>query len=101
MQQFSGADVWQLTVMLQALGFYKANEPPIDARGAGAMALTPEIIAAVDAFRASEKLSGPSVGSPSGLVDQETVSHLWTALERAGKARAIREKFLDVVQVRR
>jgi hypothetical protein len=29
------------------------------------------------------------------------VSHLWAALERAGKARAIREKLLDVVAVRR
>src|SRR5262249_16179225 len=35
MQQFSGADVWQLRVMLQALGFYAANDPPIDARSAG------------------------------------------------------------------
>src|SRR6478672_2302918 len=34
MQQFSGADVWQLAITLQALGFYKKDDPPIDARGA-------------------------------------------------------------------
>jgi peptidoglycan hydrolase-like protein with peptidoglycan-binding domain len=101
LQQFSGADVWQLKVMLQALGFYAANDPPIDSRAAGATSFTPDVVVAVDAFRASDKLSGPSVGSPSGLVDPEMVSHLWAALERAGKARAIREKLLDVVAVRR
>lgn len=101
MQQFSGGDVWQLKVMLQALGFFAKDDPPIDSRAAGASSFTPDVVAAVDAFRASEKLSGPSVGSPSGLVDPEMVSHLWAALERVGKARAIREKILDVVQVRR
>jgi uncharacterized Ntn-hydrolase superfamily protein len=55
----------------------------------------------VDAFRASDKLSGPSVGSPSGLVDAETVAHLWAALERAGKARAVRELILESTMVRR
>jgi len=101
LQQFSGADVWQLKVMLQALGLYAKNDPPIDARSAGASAFTPDVVAAVDAFRASEKLGGPAVGSPSGLVDPEMVQHLWAALEREGKAKAIREKILDVIQVRR
>ena len=101
MQQFSGGDVWQLKVMLQALGLYKANDAPLDARAAGANDYTPDVIVAVDAFRSAEKLGGPSVGSPSGLVDSETVSRLWAALERAGKARAVRERLLDVTAVRR
>jgi hypothetical protein len=101
MQQFSGGDVWQLKVMLHALGFFKPNEASIEQRGPGANDYTTEAIAAVDAFRAAEKLGGPSVGSPSGLVDAETVSHLWAALERAGKARAVRELILESTMVRR
>ena len=88
-------------LMLQALGMYRANEAPLDPRARGANDYTPDVIAAVDAFRASEKLGGPAVGSPSGLVDPETVSHLWAALERAGKARSVREQLLDVTLVRR
>ena len=101
MQQFSGGDVWQLKVMLHALGFYRPTESSIEQRSPGANDYTADAVAAVDAFRASDKLSGPSVGSPSGLVDAETVAHLWAALERAGKARAVRELILESTMVRR
>jgi uncharacterized Ntn-hydrolase superfamily protein len=98
LQQFNGSDVWQLKVMLHALGLYRANEPAPDARAQGANVYAADVIAAVDAFRAAEKL-GP--GSPAGLVDEETVARLWAALERAGKARAVREQLLEVTAVRR
>lgn len=101
LQQFSGGDVWQLKVMLNALGMYRATEASLDQRAAGANDFTPEVIAAVDAFRASEKLGGPAVGSPSGVVDPETVAHLWAALERAGKARSVRQQLLESTMVRR
>jgi uncharacterized Ntn-hydrolase superfamily protein len=100
LQQFSGGDVWQLKVMLHALGLYRANEPQLT-RGTDANDYTAEAVAAVDAFRAAEKLGGPGVGSPSGLVDGETVARLWAALERAGKARDVRQQLLDVTAVRR
>lgn len=101
LQQFSGGDVVQLKIMLQALGHYQKDGPPVDTRGANANVFSPEVVASVDAFRASEKLGGPGVGSPSGLVDAETVAHLWAALERAGKANAVRQQLLDITQVRR
>ena len=62
---------------------------------------TDDVIAAVEAFRTSERLSISANGSPPGLVDAETVARLWAALERAGKARAVREQLLEVVAVRR
>src|SRR4051812_12149280 len=101
LQEFSGGDVVQLKIMLQALGLYRANEAPINARTADANVFGMDIVAAVDAFRAGEKLGGPAVGSPSGLVDAETVAHLWSALERAGKAQTVRQQLLDLTQVRR
>src|SRR5262245_36370410 len=67
LQQFGGGDVWQLKVILNALGHYRAGESSLDARAPGANDYTPEVVAAVDAFRAAEKLGGPREGSPSGL----------------------------------
>jgi uncharacterized Ntn-hydrolase superfamily protein len=101
LQQFSGGDVWQLKVMLHALGHYRANEPSLDARAPGANVFSADVIAAVDAFRAAEKLGVPAVGSPSGLVDAEMVERLWAALERAGKSNAVRQQLLDATAVRR
>ena len=100
LQQFSGGDVWQLKVMLNALGYFHPSETTLT-RATDANDYTPETIAAVDAFRAAEKLGGPSVGSPAGLVDPEMVSRLWAALEKAGKAFSVRQMLLDVTQVRR
>jgi len=101
LQQFSGGDVWQLKVMLHALGLYRASDAELDSRAPGANVFDKDIIASVDAFRAAEKLGGPNVGSPSGLVDQETVSHLWAALEKAGKAREVRAQLLESTMIRR
>ena len=101
LQQFSGGDVWQLKVMLQALGLFAANEPPLDPRAPGANNYAADVVKAVDDFRAAEKLGTVRDGSPSGLVDPETVARLWAALEKAGKATAVRERILEITQVRR
>ena len=100
LQQFGGNDVWQLKVMLHALGYFRAGQPELK-RDAEATLYTPEAVAAVDAFRAAERLSGVAAGSPAGLVDEDTVARLWAALERSGKARAVREALLDATAVRR
>jgi len=101
LEQFSGGDVYQLKVMLNALGFYKKGET-MSARVSEANLLTTETVAAVDAFRASENMGTPAIGgSPAGLVDRETVARLWAALERAGKATLVRQTLLDGTMVRR
>ncbi len=99
LQQFAGKDIWQLKIMLHALGRYRANEPAL-VRGGDALIYTADAIAAVDAFRVDAGLAGPN-SSPSGLVDGETVDVLWQALERAGKARAVREALLETTAIRR
>ncbi|MBK8060509.1 MAG: DUF1028 domain-containing protein [Gemmatimonadetes bacterium] len=95
LQQFGGNDVWQLKVMLHALGHYRPGEAT-PTRDADANSYTAEAVAAVDAFRMAEKLSGPAAGSPAGLVDADTVARLWAALERTGKARAVRQALVAV-----
>jgi uncharacterized Ntn-hydrolase superfamily protein len=101
LQQFSGNDVWQLKVMLHALGLYRPTVTGRLVRDSLATEYTPEVVSAVDAFRASEHLAGPGLGSPSGLVDRETVERLWAALGRAGKAEEVRRELMDVTAVRR
>ena len=100
LEQFGGGDVWQLKVMLHALGYYRPEAAELTRDGDWAL-YAPDAVAAVNAFRAAEGLAGPSSGVPAGLVDDETVDRLWKALERAGKARAVREKLLDATAVLR
>jgi len=99
LEQFSGGDVWQLRVMLHALGYFGAAAPAPDSRARGANVYSPDLVAAVDSFRVVEKLANS--GSPAGLVDPETVARIWAALDKAGKARAVRETLLDATAVRR
>jgi uncharacterized Ntn-hydrolase superfamily protein len=101
LEQFAGNDIWQLKVMLNALGYFRPNEKELVRNVPDALIYTPEAVAAVDAFRTAEKLSVAALGSPAGLVDDDTVARLWAALERAGKADAVRGAFLDVTAVRR
>lgn len=97
LQQFSGGDVWQLKVILNALGLYRPSET-LDARARDANVYGADVIAAVDSFRVVERF-GP--GAPAGFVDAEVVARLWAALDRAGKANAVRQQLLDATQVRR
>ena len=100
LEQFGGGDVWQLKVILHALGHYRPGTAALE-RDAEWALYTPETVAAVNAFRTAEGLAGPSSGVPAGLVDDETVDRLWKALERAGKARTVREQLLDATAVLR
>lgn len=100
LEQFSGGDVWQLKVMLHALGRFRPGTDSLT-RDRDADRYTQETLDAVDAFRAAEGLSTPAMGSPAGLVDADTVARLWASLERAGKAAAVRRQLREVTAVRR
>ncbi len=100
LQQYRGRDIWQLKVILHALGHFRAGEKELQS-DEGVFVYDQEVIDAVDAFRAAEGLSTPAKGSPAGLVDGETVRHLWTALERSGKAAEVREALKGSTAARR
>jgi uncharacterized Ntn-hydrolase superfamily protein len=101
LEQFTGNDVWQLKVILNALGHFRASEKELRRDVPDALVYTPEAVAAVDAFRVAEKLSVSALGSPPGLVDEDTVRRMWAALERAGKAEGVRRALLETTAVRR
>lgn len=100
LQYFSGKDVLQLKIMLEALG-YLANGFKAEEGGEEAAAYTPELALAVDSFRKAEGLSTPESGSPSGLVDRETVDHLWARLEAKDMAASVRERIRELTAVTR
>jgi len=99
LQQFSGKDVLQLRILLEALGYL----PSVDSgdEGEETAVYTPELASAVDSFRKAEGLSTPESGSPAGLVDRETVALLWERLEASGKAAAVRERIRELTAVTR
>ena len=101
LEQPSGNDVWQLKVILHALGYFRPGEVELG-RDADASRYTPETVEAVERFRADAGLStAERGGSPPGLVDRATVDLLWAKLEEAGEARRVRERLQETVQIRR
>ena len=100
LQQYSGRDVLQLKIILHALGYFRPGETKLES-GNGATLYTEELVAAVEAFRSAEGLSTTEAGSPSGLVDHETVELMWERLDEAGRATAIREQIREITAVTR
>lgn len=101
LEQPRGGDVWQLKVILHALGYFRPDEETLDPEAEDAYLFTQEVVDAVETFRADQGLSTVEGGSPPGLVDAQTVALLWKKLEGEGKAAEIRESLMDVIAVRR
>ncbi|MDH3292260.1 MAG: DUF1028 domain-containing protein [Gemmatimonadota bacterium] len=100
LQQFTGNDVWQLRVILHALGVYRPDADSL-VPNREAFLLSPDLVQAIDAWRAAQGLSTPANGSPPGLVDRETVARLWAALAEQGKEIEVRERLKRWTAVRR
>jgi uncharacterized Ntn-hydrolase superfamily protein len=97
LQQFYGADVAQLKIILHALGYFKPEEQELRPDLTTPF-YTAEVVAAVNAFREAERLSGIALGAPPGLVDEETVARLWAALERKGIAADVHRRIRDLTR---
>jgi uncharacterized Ntn-hydrolase superfamily protein len=101
LSQPAGNDVWQVKLIMHALGYYRSDEPELQ-RDQGAQVFDDEIAAAVDDFRADHGLShSGSGGTPPGFVDARAVALMWTDLEEAGRAEELREMIRELTQVRR
>jgi uncharacterized Ntn-hydrolase superfamily protein len=100
LQQFAGNDVWQLKIMLHALGRFRPEQREL-ARDSVALVYTQEAVNAVDAFRQAEGLPTGCAWLTPGLVDEQTLARLWAALEKAGKAEEVRRRLRELTSVRR
>jgi uncharacterized Ntn-hydrolase superfamily protein len=96
LEQPIGRDVLQLKIMLHALGLYRVGDKEIDARSPQANVYTQEAVDAVDKFRAAQ---GWQTTVP-GFVDARTIDRLWIRLQEAGRADAVRKRFLELQRVR-
>lgn len=94
LQQQTGNDVAELKAMLHALG-YLATDPASENQRRGVY--TQEAVDAVDSFKRAQgwKTSVP------GFVDAEVIARLWSELEKAGKAEALRRGFRDMERITR
>lgn len=101
LQQQAGSDVWQVKLIMHALGYFRADAETLE-REDGWQVYDDEIAMAVDAFRGDQGLSNSaSGGSPPGLVDEPAVTAMWAALEREGKAEEMRRVIRELTWVRR
>lgn len=101
LSQPAGNDVWQVKLIMHALGYFRPEEESL-ARGRASASFDDEIAAAVDAFRADQGIShSGSGGTPPGFVDAEAISLMWSELEDAGKAAEMRRLIRDLTQIRR
>ena len=97
LEQFVGRDVFQLKVMLHALGYYRPASPSPSIDSPGVLVYDQEAVDAVDRFRADQHWQTTVPGN----VDSRTIERLWSLLEEADRAEEVRDLVRDVVRVRR
>jgi uncharacterized Ntn-hydrolase superfamily protein len=96
LEQPIGRDVLQLKIMLNALGFFREGQE-IGADLPDTNLYTQETVEAVNRFRSAQ---GWQTTVP-GFVDARTVARLWSRLEEAGQAEAVRARLVEVLRVNR
>ena len=97
LEQFVGRDVFQLKVMLHALGYYRPASPSPSIDSPGVLVYDQETVDAVDRFRADQHWQTTVPGN----VDSRMIDRLWSLLEEADRAEEVRDRVRDVVRVRR
>jgi murein L,D-transpeptidase YcbB/YkuD len=97
LQQETGNDVFQLKLMLHALGFFRPDEGELATDDRERNRYTQEAVDAVDRFRSEQ---GWRTSVP-GFVDAQTVATLWSQLEEVGKANDMRQLLLEIQRIRR
>ena len=100
LRRFTGNDVWQLRVLLNAIGYYRPDVAEIP-RDPASQVYSEDVVEAVQAFRVAEGLWTPRSSSPRALVDGATVERLWRAVEAAGKTTEVQRTIRDATLIRR
>ena len=95
LRQYTGNDVWQVKLILHALGYYRGDVATLEQDGDSRL-YDAQIVAAVDAFRADQ-----GIANASGLVDADTVERMWSELQAVGKAEELRRVIRELTAVRR
>lgn len=101
LSQPAGNDIFQVKLIMHALGYYRAEEDELQ-RTRGSAYYDDEIAAAVDSFRIVQGLSSPSSGgTPPGFVDRQAIDLMWRELEKAGLADEMHARIRALTRVTR
>jgi len=100
LRRFTGNDVWQLRVLLHAIGYYRPGVAEIP-RDQASQSYSEDVVQAVQAFRVAEELWTSSSSAPRALVDRATVDRLWRSVEAAGKTAEVRQTIRNATLIRR
>ena len=100
LRRFTGNDVWQLRVLLHAIGYYQPGLSDIP-RDQASQVYSEDVVEAVQAFRVAEALWTSNSSAPRALVDRVTVDRLWAAVEAAGKTEEVRRTIRNGTLIRR
>jgi len=98
LMQESGNDVFQLKLMLNALGYFRPELDGLPNDLEDRTLYTQEAVDAVDAYREAQPGWRASV---DGYVDARMVERMWSQLEEQGKAAALRLRLRDVNRITR
>ena len=97
LQQETGRDVFQLKLMLHALGYFRDGKAELSNDDPERNRYTQEAVDAVNSFRQDQEWRT----TVPGFVDARTVARLWSKLEDAGKADDLRKRLLVIQRIRR
>lgn len=97
LERFVGRDVFQLKVMLHALGVYRPGSPAPSIDTPEVLVYDQETMEAVDRFRSEQ---GWRTTVP-GYVDHTTIDRLWERLDEIDRAAEVRDRIRSIVRVRR
>ena len=97
LEQERGRDVFQLKLMLHALGYFRPDVGRLPDDDPDRNLYTQEAVDSVDQFRQAQ---GWRTTVP-GYVDATTVKRLWSELEQSGNATEVRARLLEIQRVRR
>lgn len=101
LSQPAGNDVFQVKLIMHALGYYRSDEAELE-RTRGSAHYDDEIATAVDSFRVVQGLShSGSGGTPPGFVDAHAIELMWRELREAGRAEEVRARIRELTRVRR
>jgi uncharacterized Ntn-hydrolase superfamily protein len=97
LSQEIGSDIYQLKVILHALGYFRPGQPDFDRTEKGITNYTQDAVDAVDAFKRDQHWQT----TVPGFVDKQIIARMWQRLEEKGLADQVRDKLLPAVRVTR
>lgn len=97
LSQEIGSDIYQLKVILHALGYFRPGQPGLERTEKGITSYTQDAVDAVDAFKRDQHWQT----TVPGYVDAQVIARMWQRLQEKGVADQVSEQLMPAVRVTR